>query len=112
MGRERSKSALNCHRQPYHSPPMISNSSNIWTVRVQRTEAARARSLDTSYFRRIHIHGRGTVDRRGIALSCFDMCHDLLERFFAMEISKGLRFTSFGKTVSGRHKRLMVTLDY
>src|SRR5262245_13783343 len=31
---------------------------------------------------------------------------------FVIENSKGLRFTSFGKTVSGRHKRLMVTLDY
>src|SRR5215831_14384363 len=34
MGSERSKSALNCHGQPKHFPPMISNSSNIWTVRV------------------------------------------------------------------------------
>src|SRR5215831_8038566 len=33
MGSERSKSALNCHGQPNHSPPMISKSSNIWTVR-------------------------------------------------------------------------------
>src|SRR5262249_1121854 len=33
MGSERSKSALNCHGQPNHFPPMISNSSNIWTVR-------------------------------------------------------------------------------
>src|SRR5215467_13860544 len=34
MGSERSKSALNCHGQPKHFPPMISNSSNIWTVRA------------------------------------------------------------------------------
>src|SRR5262249_7443376 len=33
MGSESSKSALNCHGQPNHFPPMISNSSNIWTVR-------------------------------------------------------------------------------
>src|SRR5262249_9914764 len=33
MGSERTKSAINCHGQPKHFPPMISNSSNIWTVR-------------------------------------------------------------------------------
>jgi len=53
-----------------------------------------------------------SIDRCGITLSCFDMRQDLLEWLFAMETSKGLRFTGFGKTVRSRHKRLMVTLDY